>query len=137
MLGVILNTVAVVLGSLLGLGGKGLIPKKLSNAVMTGLGLCVVAIGISGIIEEGNTLITIGAMVIGAIIGTLLNIDGALNRLGQRLETKTPHDGKTSIAQGFVTASLLFCVGAMTIVGSLNAGLYGITTFYLPNLCWI
>ena len=125
MLGVIVNTVAVVLGSLLGLGGKGLIPKKLSNAVMTGLGLCVVAIGISGIIEEGNTLITIGAMVIGAIIGTLLNIDGALNRLGQRLETKTPHDGKTSIAQGFVTASLLFCVGAMTIVGSLNAGLYG------------
>lgn len=92
---------------------------------MTGLGLCVVAIGISGIVEEGNILITIGAMVIGAIIGTLLNIDGALNRLGQHLEKKTPHNGKNSIAQGFVTASLLFCVGAMTIVGSLNAGLYG------------
>lgn len=125
MLGVIVNTVAIILGCLIGLAGKKFIPEKVTNAVMIGVGLSVLVIGIDGVLEEGNTLIMIAAIVIGAIIGTMLNIDGAVNRLGQSIEAKTRHDGKTSVAQGFVSGTLLFCVGAMMIVGSLNAGLYG------------
>ena len=73
-----------------------------------------------------NTLILILSVVIGTAIGTLLKLDDRLSRLGSLLETKfKKNDGGASIAEGFVTSSLVFCVGAMTIVGSLNAGLYG------------
>ena len=127
MLGVIVNVIAVLLGGGIGLFCKRGIPARLTDAVMLGLGLCTVYIGIDGALTGENVLIVIGAMVLGAIAGTLLDIDGAINRLGAWVEEKfrRNEDGKTSLAQGFVTASLLFCVGSMTVVGSLNAGILG------------
>lgn len=127
MLGVIVNVIAVLLGGGIGLFCKRGIPARLTDAVMLGLGLCTVYIGIDGALTGENVLIVIGAMVFGAIVGTLLDIDGAINRLGAWVEEKfrRNEDGKTSLAQGFVTASLLFCVGSMTVVGSLNAGILG------------
>jgi uncharacterized membrane protein YqgA involved in biofilm formation len=123
MLGVIVNTVAVLLGSVLGTVFKKGIPKKVTDAIMIGIGLCVIYIGISGALKGKNTLVLILSMIFGAAIGTLIDIDNKMNRLGAWVEKKFSKNGTVSIAQGFVTGSLLFCVGSMTVIGSLNAGL--------------
>ncbi len=126
MTGVIINTITVILGSTIGLLMKKGIPDRISKAAMTAIGLCTVYIGIDGALAGENTIALILSMVFGTIIGTAIDIDGKLERLGGAIEKKMKKsDGKGSISQGFVTASLLFCVGAMTIVGSLNAGLSG------------
>ncbi len=130
MLGVIVNVATVILGSTIGLVFKKGISKKYSDAVMTGIGLCTVFIGISGMLKGQNVLVAIISMVLGALVGTALDIDGKLNSVGSVLQKKMKktEDGKVSVAEGFVTASLLFCVGAMTIIGSLEAGLKGDST---------
>ena len=130
MNGVFANVAAVIFGSLVGILFKQLIPKTLSSALMQGLGLCTLFIGIQGAMKGENTLIMILSVVIGTIIGTILRLDDGISALGIRIERKfTKNDTDSpSIAQGFVTSSLVFCVGAMTIVGSLNAGLYGDNT---------
>ena len=126
MLGVIVNTIAVIVGSLLGLIFHKAVPERIVKAVMIGIGLCTIYIGISNMLKGENTLILIISLVIGAIIGTLLDIDGAITRVGDSLTRRFGKKGKTSsLTEGFVTASLLFCIGAMTIVGSLNSGLTG------------
>jgi uncharacterized membrane protein YqgA involved in biofilm formation len=91
---------------------------------MKGVALCVLLIGITGAITTNNIMIVIVSIVIGAIIGTLCKLDKGITGLGEFIEKKT--GGKLgSITQGFVTASLLFCVGAMAIVGSIQDGLTG------------
>ena len=127
MTGVLVNTGTILVGSAVGLLFKKGIPERVTNAVMIGLGLCTLYIGIDGALADENVLIVIASMVLGAIVGTLLDIDGAINRLGKWIEGKfqKKEGGKVSVAEGFVTASLLFCVGAMTINGSLNAGISG------------
>lgn len=120
MLGVLVNTIAVIIGSLIGLFCKKGIPEKISNAIMWGIALCTIYIGISGSLKGENTIVLIISIVLGAAVGTALDIDAFLERIGNRLQTRF---GGNKIAEGFMTASLLFCVGAMTIVGSLNAGL--------------
>lgn len=127
MLGVIVNVATVVIGSVIGLIFKKGISKKYSDAVMIGIGLCTVLIGVDGMLQGVNVLATIVSMVLGAIVGTAIDIDKRLNGAGDFLSRKLKKGDtdKVSIAEGFVTASLLFCVGAMTIVGSLNSGLKG------------
>lgn len=127
MIGVLVNTATVIIGSLAGLIFKRGIPKKLTDAVMIGIGLCTIYLGISGALKGENTLILIGSIVLGAMIGTALDLDRRLNSLGKIIgrRLKKASEGTVSVAEGFVTASLLFCIGAMTIVGSLNAGLTG------------
>lgn len=129
MIGVLVNTLTVLVGSSIGLIAKKVIPENWTDFIMKGLGLCVIYIGMDGAFQGENTLVMIISMVIGAIIGVALNLDGHLNSFAQRLESRFKKDGeKVSIAEGFVTASLMFCVGAMTIVGSLDAGLTGDNT---------
>lgn len=125
MLGVIVNSVAVIIGTLLGLVFKKGISKKISNAVMIGVGLCVIYIGIDGMLCDINPIVAVVAIVLGAVIGTALDIDKALNGLGDKLSAKLSKDKANSFTEGFVTASLLFCVGAMAITGSIAAGLTG------------
>ena len=126
MLGVIVNTITVIIGSAIGLLFKKGIPENVSSAIMKGIGLCTLYIGFSGSLKGQNTLVLIISMVIGIAIGTLIDIDDKINRLGNFVEKKFSKGNETvSISKGFVTASLLFCIGAMTIVGSLNAGLTG------------
>ena len=124
MTGVLVNAVLVLLGSALGLFFGKLLTDKLNKAVMTAIGLCTLYIGISGTLKGENPLILIAAMVLGVLIGTLLDIDGFVQRLGDRAQALTRQKGGT-VSEGFVTASLLFCVGAMAVVGSLEAGLAG------------
>ncbi len=126
LLGSVVNTVAVIVGSLFGLIFNKAVPERIVKAVMIGIGLCTVFIGVSGMLKGENPLILITAMVLGAIVGTLLNIDGGITRVGDSLNRRFNKSGqKSTITEGFVTASLIFCVGPMTIVGSLNAGLTG------------
>ena len=132
--GSIVNALAVIGGSSIGLilhrvlgiaqKGTGERAAGLSDAIMKGLGLCVLVIGFRGAVQTENVLIVIVSMVLGAIIGHLCDLDGLVNRLGLWIEKMTR--GKFGdVADGFVNASLLFCVGAMTVVGALNSGLSG------------
>lgn len=123
--GVLVNVLTVLIGSTVGLLLKKQIPEKLTNAVMTAIGLCTVAIGVGGIIKGQNQLVMIISLVLGTIIGTLIDLDGKLTKIGDKLQKKKGENEKSTFSQGFVTASLLFCVGAMTIVGSMNAGISG------------
>ena len=133
--GVIVNTGTVLAGSLLGLLFKKGIPEKVSRAVMIALGLFTLYIGIDGALGTQSPLIVVASLVLGAIVGTLLNIDGAINRLGLWAERKFKRgDGETvSIAEGFMTASLLFCVGAMTVNGAVEAGVQGKNTLFFTK----
>ena len=126
MLGVIVNVITVIIGSGLGLLFKKGIPERVSKAVMIGLGACTLFIGFKGSLVGENVLISIASIVLGAIVGTLINIDGAINRAASRVEEKFKRKGsEASVAEGLITATLLFCVGSMTVTGSLQAGLTG------------
>ena len=127
MLGTIVNSIAVIVGCLVGLVVKGRLNEKISITVMQGLALCTLYIGISGALKGENTLIMILSVAIGALIGEIIDIDKRLNNLGEYLESKFngKKESNVSIAEGFVSASLLFCVGAMAIVGSRESGLIG------------
>lgn len=122
MFGTIVNTAAIILGAILGLIFKGGIPERLRETIMNGLALCIIYIGISGTFKGTNTLLIIISLFLGALIGELLDIDKAITKLGDFIELKL--NAKSSkISQGFVNSSLLFCVGAMAVVGSLQSGL--------------
>ena len=126
MLGVIANTITVLIGSLLGLLLRRGIPEKVSGAIMQAIGLCSIFIGISGAMAGENTLVLILSMALGTMLGTWTDMDGHFSRAVERVEEKFRRGGgKTSLAEGFIAASLLFCVGGMTIVGCLQAGLSG------------
>ena len=138
-LGVIVNGLVIVGASFAALILKKFIMKfdknnkveKISDTIMSGLALCIIYIGISGALECQHVLICIISMVVGGLIGELIDIDKGLNSLGDKIEEKLNKGKvdvskeKVSISQGFVSASLLFCVGAMAVVGALNSGLFG------------
>ena len=140
--GAIINTLAIVAGSLIGLAIQAVtkhsaddvsadsLGGRLQALVMQGMALCVLYIGISGSLKGENTLVIIISIALGAVIGELLDLDAKMHALGDWVQKKTARlvhtgEGSPSVADGFVTASLLFCVGAMAIVGSLENGLTG------------
>ena len=140
--GTIINALAILAGSAVGLGihalagrfsavlgAKGVrLGERLQAIVMQGVALCVLYIGVTGSLKGQNTLVAILSMVIGAILGELLDLDSRMGKLGQWVQDKLSHilkSGGGSVAEGFVTAALLFCVGAMAIVGALENGLTG------------
>ncbi len=126
MLGTWVNCIAIALGGCIGLIAKRGISEKLNRSIMSALALCVFYIGISGALECQNILVVILSMVIGTLIGEGFDFDASIRRLGERLEKRVNKNGADgTIAKGFVTASLLFCVGAMAIVGPLQSGISG------------
>lgn len=160
--GTLVNAAAVIVGALIGLLIKQLLGKRttykrmeqLSECIFHGIGLCVLAIGITGTVKAAvndqilsalsgsyvgspentlqlvsqlsgeRTLVIIISVVLGAILGHLLDLDAGVNLLGNKIE-RVVSNRFGNVAQGFVSASLLFCVGSMTVVGSLNSGLTG------------
>lgn len=137
MLGTLVNSFAIVAGCLAGLILKKGMPERLSNTIMNGLALCVIYIGIEGSLKGENTLIAVVCMALGGLIGEIIDIDKNLNKFGVFIESKfsknrkrngeyiSEEENQKSVAKGFVTASLVFCVGAMAIVGPLESGLTG------------
>lgn len=134
--GTLVNAAAVIVGSLMGfLIGKGL-SERVSKAVMCAVGFCTVYIGVTGCFKGQNTLVIILSLVFGTLIGEGFDLDKQINRLGGFVEKKLNHgDNHLPIAEGFVNASLLFCVGAMTVVGSLNSGLRNDHTTLYAKAC--
>lgn len=126
MIGTLVNVAAVVVGSLLGLLLRKGFPEKMKNTVTTGMGLCVILIGLQGALGTQNVLMVILSVVLGSIIGVALKIEERLDKLGLSLQKKfAARDGNDNFAKGFVTATLIYCVGAMAIVGSIDSGLRG------------
>jgi len=132
MLGTIVNALAIIGGCLVGLVVKGRLTEKISKTIMNGLALCILYIGISGALKGKDTLQMIICIALGALVGEIIDIDKRLNNLGDMIEKtinskkkKSSPNEKISISEGFVTSSLLFCVGAMAVVGSLESGLQG------------
>lgn len=124
MLATVINVVLVLVGSAVGLLFKNLINEKLMSIITHALGLCVLGIGISGMIGTENMLCVIVCMVVGIVIGHAINIEGWLERGGDLLRAKVAKgDGGSRFTESFVNASLLFCVGAMAITGPIEAGL--------------
>ena len=125
MTGTLVNVGAVIAGSLIGLVVKKGIPQRFSDSIMKAVALCVIYIGIDGCLQGEKTLVAIISMVAGVLLGEALRLSDRINNLGKKLENKVSKNssGDGNIAKGFVTASLLFCVGAMAIVGSLESGI--------------
>jgi uncharacterized membrane protein YqgA involved in biofilm formation len=124
LLGTIVNTVSIIAGSLIGLLFKGGISEKYNRTMMQAIGLAVVLIGVKTALKTDAILIVILSLAIGGILGELLGIEDRLELLGNWIGKRLSKDS-TGIARGFVSASLLFCVGAMAIVGSMESGLAG------------
>jgi len=120
--GAIFNVLTIMAGGFLGLLFKKGIPERFRDILTKGMALCVLYIGISGTLAGKSPLVPVISMALGAIIGELLNLDGNINRLGDWVQNKFKSDG-SPVSRGFVTATLLFAVGSMSIVGSLQGGL--------------
>ena len=124
---VLVNMGTVLVGSLLGILLKNRLRESLQNAVMTALGLCTALIGISSAIGTADVLCVIICMALGTAIGELLRIHDGIESVGDVIKTRLLR-GKASgsrFTEGFVSACILFCVGSMTIMGSLEAGIHG------------
>lgn len=146
-IGVIVNVLAVLAGSAIGLVFGHLISERLRTIAFKALGLAIIVIGAQMALQTENVLVLVGALVVGAILGELIGIESRLESLGhwlQRTVTRTPalavqESGdetrkEHTLVEGFVSASLLFCVGAMTIVGSLQDGLGDPSVLYVKAL---
>lgn len=133
MTGTIINTIAVILGGSIGLGIKKGLPEQINQAVTYMLGLSTCVIGLNGLlgtmlradpatgrISSSGELLLLGSLALGALVGELLQIEERLGRVGDRVEKRL---GASHFSKGFISASVLFCVGAMTIMGSIQDGL--------------
>ncbi len=122
MLGVLFNAAAIAIGGLIGMIANKHIPKKLADLLLIANGLCAIYIGISGSLSGENALITVLSMSIGGIIGYVLKLDDRVNNGARKIEEKFAKGEATGgFAKGFSAASILFCVGAMAIIGSIQA----------------
>lgn len=127
MFGTIVNAAAIVVGALVGNFLKGGFPEKYKSVIMQGISLVVILIGLSMALQSESILVLTLSIVSGGLLGEFLRIEERLAALGQRLENRFRGAGNGGglFTRGFVTASLVFCVGAMSIMGALEGGLTG------------
>jgi uncharacterized protein len=124
LLGTLVNGLLIIIGTLLGKAFHR-IPEGMKVTVMYAIGLSVMVLGLQMGLKSENFLIVIISLVVGAVSGEWLRLEDKLNDLGQWLERKVGSSGKGSIAEGFVTATLIFVIGAMAILGALDSGIRG------------
>jgi len=122
--GTLVNTGAVVAGSLLGVMIGKRLPDRIKTIVMQALGLSVILIGLQMALSGTRPLLVIGSILLGAVTGELLDIEGRIAAIGEWLKRRFRSESSTFV-QGFVTASVLYCTGAMVIVGSIRDGTVG------------
>jgi uncharacterized protein len=129
MLGPIVNSVAVVIFSLIGTFLVKGIPERIEEIIKKAIGLSIIFLGIKGAFENEKLLLLIMSMVFGGIIGELIDIDKWMNKFGKWAESKliknNSEGSKRDFAKGFVSATILFCTGSMAILGSMQSGLAG------------
>ena len=142
-LGTVINVLAILGGGLVGALFGRFFKESLQTALVKTAGICVMFIGIAGTLEKmlsvtvggkltsGGTLMMICSMALGTLVGEIINIDGLVEKFGSFLKQKTGNAKDINFVEGFVSASVTVCVGAMTVVGSINDGLYGDTSVLL------
>ncbi len=123
-MGTIVNSIAVVAGALLGVFLRKGIKEQYTSTIMDGMALAVVIIGIMGAFEMNNLIVVLASIVVGGIIGEKLDLDKRLENLGTNME-KRFGKGDSDFSKGFIMASLVYCIGAMSILGALESGLTG------------
>lgn len=128
MIGTLINVATVIIGSIIGLVAHSKLPKKITDTAFHGVGLFTIVLGIIMAVKTNNFLIMIFSIVIGAVIGEILDIEKAINKFGEwvkkNLKTKNER-----FSEGFITAFLLYCMGSLTILGAIEEGIDG-----TPNL---
>ena len=135
-LGTVINTLAIIVGGILGVLFGKLINERIRNTLCIACGICVMFIGLSGALEgmlsvsdtgivSKNSMLLVGCLCLGAFFGELINIEDAFERFGEWLKIKTGNSKDAKFVDGFVSASLTVCIGAMAIVGSLKDGIEG------------
>lgn len=123
IIGAVVNALAILVGGGLGLLLKGRISQNFTDSIMKVMGLCVIVVGISGGLG-GDIMLMVISLALGVFVGELIKIDDGLNKFGLYIQNKfTSGEKNSTFAQGFVASTLLFCVGAMAIVGSIDSGL--------------
>jgi len=126
MFGVLVNSVAVIIGCGIGLLLGKAVPERVGKLVMNGMALCVIYIGISGALKGQNALVLIISIALGAALGELLDLDARLNRFANNLEKRFQKSGgQMSLAEAFITTTIIMCAGALAVIGPLRAGLSG------------
>lgn len=126
-MGTVANTAAIIAGALIGIFLRKGLPEKWQQTIMQGVALCIFVVGLQMALKTANIVIVVVSLVIGSIIGEWFDIDGKLQKLGNYMANKFYHGAGNSvasqIAKGFVSATLIFCIGAMAVVGALQDGL--------------
>lgn len=125
MIGTFINTATVIIGTGVGLTARRFLKPRLRETTMQIIGLMTLMIGVQMSLSEKNPLLPLASLLIGAIIGEGLNIEGRLDALGNALQRRFSNEGGSTFSQAFVSTSILFCVGPMTIMGCIQDGLSG------------
>lgn len=128
MTGTLINTGAVIVGGTLGTLLRARFPVRIQETVMAAIGVFTLAMGVRMFLEAGNILVVLGSLILGGIAGERLDIETRLEAMGSFLKNRfsaVPFLARGDFSRGFVTAGLVFCVGPMTVVGSMQDGLRG------------
>ena len=125
MTGTLINVGTILIGTAIGSLAGSRLPSRMRRIVLYGIGLVVILLGFQMAVRTQNILVVLGAVLIGGIIGELLRIEDRLEQLGQFFQAKFSKGSEQSSSEGFVTASLVFCVGPMAVLGSIADGLSG------------
>ena len=135
-MGTIINTAAIIIGGILGYFFGNLLKERHQNTLNMACGVCVLFIGLAGVLEgmlsidgtnivSGHSMLVIACMALGALVGEIINLEDRFEQFGEWLKIKTGNAKDQKFVEGFVTASLTVCIGAMAIVGSIQDGIYG------------
>ena len=135
-MGTIINTAAIIIGGILGYFFGNLLKERHQNTLNMACGVCVLFIGLAGALEgmlsidgtnivSGHSMLVIACMALGALVGEIINLEDRFEQFGEWLKIKTGNAKDKKFVEGFVTASLTVCIGAMAIVGSIQDGIYG------------
>jgi len=126
MIGTIVNSAAIIAGCLIGLILKGRFPNRLRVILFQGIGLTTLMIGVQMVIQGTKVLPIILSLIVGGIIGETIDIEKKLDQLGNRIKRMfSNQQGKENFTEGFIAASLLFCVGSMAVMGAIEEGING------------
>ena len=125
MTGTLIDTATVIVGSTVGTFLRSRFPDRIRQMVMWGVGLVSLVIGLQMSLSTKNILVVLGSLLTGGIIGELIGLEEGLKKVGDKLQAKLSTEKDSTFSKGFVTSSLLFCVGPMTILGSIQDGLSG------------
>ena len=131
MFAVIVNAVTSSLGALLGFLLKRGIPERFTKAIFGVISLCVAIMGIQGAVQSQNLLLVLASMIIGTLVGTAIGIEDGMNRFGEFLKKRMGHGDDSRFVRGFVTLSIMQVIGAMAILGPIQAALGSHDLFYL------